>query len=322
MGSLSEKEPAPQLPTQPTKMAEIAVVQTMIESGQTLTETVEKLIDKVVSPSLMALDKKINTTIEGLDAEEKKLVTEATTSLYNTRSSMFTIKLTLNALADETITVASRLKRYVAKCSEGMPENKIKRIIGKAAEQMCHILKRSDAILEEAKNEYNRCDRAMNSIKANLEAFVKSVVALKDGQDGRLQKWKDSTRAAVYGTLGVTLLAGPLAVAAFATAAGILETKIAEHDAALDRLLKKCDKSAGAARNLISETDKTKEFIQTEQKLIQAWASSLSTMEVDFKNADTVVENVWLELDMDGMLDNLITVCSKYKAHAMQEGMN
>ena len=306
-------------------MAEIAVVQTMIESGQTLTETVEKLIDKVVSPSLMALDKeikKIDTTIEGLNAEEKKLVTQATESLYNTRSSMFTIKLTLNALADETITVASRLKRYVAKCSEGMPENKIKRIIGKAAEQMCHILKRSDAILEEAKNEYNRCDRAMNSIKANLEAFVKSVVALKDGQDGRLQKWKDTTRAAVYGTLGVTLLAGPLAVAAFATAAGILETKIAEHDAALDRLLKKCDKSAGAARNLISETDKTKEFIQTEQKLIQAWASSLSTMEVDFKNADTVVENVWLELDMDGMLDNLITVCSKYKAHAMQEGMN
>jgi len=309
--------------------AKIAAVQTMIEGGKTLTETVEKLIDKVVSPSLMALDKeikKIDTTIEGLDAEEKKLVTEATTSLYNTRSSMFTIKLTLNALADETITVASRLKRYVAKCSEGMPENKIKRIIGKAAEQMCHILKRSDAILEEAKNEYNRCDRAMNSIKANLEAFVKSVVALKDGQDGRLQKWKDSTRAAVYGTLGVTLLAGPLAVAAYATAAGILETKIAEYDAALDRLLKKCDKSAGAARNLISETDKTKEFIQTEQKLIQAWESSLTTMAVDFKNADTVVENLYLfgsEMnEMNGMLDNLITACSKYKAHAMQEGMN
>ena len=315
-------------------MAEIAVVQTMIESGQTLTETVEKLIDKVVSPSLMALDKeikKIDTTIEGLDAEEKKLVTEATTSLYNTRSSMFTIKLTLNALADETITVASRLKRYVAKCSEGMPENKIKRIIGKAAEQMCHILKRSDAILEEAKNEYNRCDRAMNSIKANLEAFVKSVVALKDGQDGRLQKWKDTTRAAVYGSLSLTLLGGPIrgplyAVVGYSTGAGILETKIAEHDAALDRLLKKCDKSAGAARNLISETDKTKEFIQTEQKLIQAWASSLSTMEVDFKNADTVVENLYLfgsEMnEMNGMLDNLITACSKYKAHAMQEGMN
>ena len=308
-------------------MAEIAVVQTMIEGGKALTETVQKLIDKVISPSLKALDKeikKIDTTIEGLNAEEKKLVTQATESLYNTRSSMFTIKLTLNALADETITVASRLKRYVAKCSEDMPEDEIKRIIGKAAEQMSHILKRSHAILEEAKNEYNRSDLAMNSIKANLETFVKSVVALKDGQDGRLQKWKDTTRAAVYGTLSLTLAVPLYAVVSYATAAGILETKIVEYDAALDRLLKKCDKSAGAARNLISETDKTKEFIQTEQKLIQAWESSLTTMAVDLKNADTVVENVYLfgSDEMNGMLDNLITACSKYKAHAMQEGMN
>ena len=308
-------------------MAEIAVVQTMIEGGKALTETVEKLIDKVISPSLKALDKeikKIDTTIEGLNAEEKNLVIQATESLYNTRSSMFTIKFTLSALAGETITVASRLMRYVAKCSEDVPEDKIKRIIGKAADQMCQILKRSHAVLEEAKNEYKRCDRAMNSIKANLETFVKSVEALKDGQDGRLQKWKDTTRTTVYASLSVTALEGPLAVAANATAAGILESKIAEYVAALDRLLKKCDKSAVAARNLINETDKTKDFIQTEQKLIQAWESSLTTMAVDFKNADTVVENVYLfgSDEMNGMLDNLITACSKYRAHAMQEGMN
>merc|ERR1711934_290910 len=310
MGLLSEEVSASQHPTYSTKMAaEVAVVQTMIDGGKSLTETVEKLVDKIVSPSLKALEKeiqKIDTTIEGLNAEEKKLVVQATESLYNTRSSMFAIKLSLNALADETIQVASRLKRYAAKCSE----------------HMCHILKRSHAILEEAKNEYKTCDRAMNSIKANLENFLKSVKALKEGQDGRLDGWKKKTRAIVYGSLSVTVLGGPLAVAAYATAAGILETKIAEYEDALDRLLRKCDKSANAASNLINEADKTKDFIQTEQKLIQAWESSLNDMASDFENADSVTENVYLfgSEELNGMLDNLITTCSKYKAHAMKDG--
>ena len=157
----------------------------------------------------------------------------------------------------------------------------------------------------------------MDRIKSRLEAFLKQVINLKEGRDGRLQKWKDNTRAAVYGGLAATVLFPPLAIAAYATAAGVLESKIKRHEDALARLFQKCDKSANAARNLISETRKTKSFFETEQVLIQAWESKMSDMAVDFKDADEVVENVELfgSDEMDRMLNALITACANYKGH-------
>merc|ERR1712037_906223 len=125
----------------------------------------------------------------------------------------------------------------------------------------------------------------------------------------------DNTRAAVYGGLAATVLFPPLAIAAYATAAGVLESKIKRHEDALARLFQKCDKSANAARNLISETRKTKSFFETEQVLIQAWESKMSDMAVDFKDADEVVENVELfgSDEMDRMLNALITACANYR---------
>jgi len=305
-------------------MAEVAAAQTLIQGGQSLQETINNLIKHVVSPSLQALEKeikKIDTTIDGLNAEEKKQVNEATRLLYDSRSSMFRVKLGLNALADETITVANKLKRYVAKCKDIEDERKIKRIIGKAAEQMIHILKRSNAILEEAKTEYKQCDAAMNGIKANLETFVKSVKALRDGQDGRLDAKKDRIRAIVYGATSVTALGGPLVLVGYGVAAGVVETKIKEWEDSLDRLLRKCDKSTAAALKLIKETNNTKDFIEGEQKLIQNWESALSAMAVDFKDVDTIAENISIfeGEETNRMLDDLITACAKYKGHVMPE---
>lgn len=304
-------------------MAEVAAAQAMIQGGQSLQETIDKLITRVVSPSLQQLDKeikKIDTTIDGLSAEEKKLVTEATRHLFDSRSSMYRVKLALNSLAQETITVAEKLKRYVKKCKDIEDENRIKNIIGKAAEQMIHILKRSNVILEEAKTEYKQCDAAMNSSKANLETFVKSVKALREGQDGRLDDKKKKLRAIVYGATSLTILGGPIALGyGYGVAAGVLEAKIKEYEDSLDRLLRKCDKSTAAAVKLIKDTNNTKDFIEGEQKLIQNWESALSAMNVDFKDADTIAKNISIfeGEETNRMLDDLITACAKYKGHVM-----
>jgi len=305
-------------------MAEVAIVQNMIDGGLSLTKAINSLVDKMVSPAIQTLEseiKRIDTTNDGLEAEEKLLVTEATEKLLNSKTAMVAVKRVLNALADETITVAEKLKRYIAACSKDLPQDKIKGIIGKAAEQMCHILKRSQAILEEAKEEYTRCELALNGVKAKLESFLTAVQRIRNGENGRLEQWIHKTRAVVYGSLAVTAIIPPVAAAAYAVAATTLETKIKEHEAALDRLIQTCDQSASAARNLISETNKTKDFINTEQALIQAWASAISLMAPDFKDAESVAENVYLfgSSEMNKMLDDLIKACNAYKAHKMSE---
>ena len=305
-------------------MAEVAIVRNIIEGGQTLRKTINSLVDKMVSPALQALQNeisRIDLEIEGLHVEEKLLVTHATENLLNSKTAMTAVKRVLNALADETIKVAEKLKRYVAACSkEDMSEVKIKRIIGKAAEQMCHILQRSQVILAEAKEEYTRCELALNGVKAKLETFLKKVQDIRNGEDGRLDKWKHDTRVRVYAGLAWTVFCPPAAAVAYATAAGVLETEIAKYEATLDRLIQSCDQSASAAINLISKTDEAMDFLETEQELIQAWVSALSLMESDFKDVDSVVECVFLLNDeMVIMLDDLINACTNYKAHKMAE---
>lgn len=302
------------------RMPEVAAAKTMIESGRGLIETIKKMVATNLTPALNKLEReirKIDTNIDGLEAHEKRMVSEALENLSQAKRCSDGVKMILNALADETIAVASQLKRNIGKVSEGMSADKIKSKLEKGANQMCHILKRSAVILKGAKKEYTSCHDAMDRIKSRLEAFLKQVINLKEGRDGRLQKWKDNTRAAVYGGLAATVLFPPLAIAAYATAAGVLESKIKRHEDALARLFQKCDKSANAARNLISETRKTKSFFETEQVLIQAWESKMSDMAVDFKDADEVVENVELfgSDEMDRMLNALITACANYKGH-------
>ena len=325
MSLLREKVPAPKLPNYPTKMADPSLLPALVEAGKAMAENMEKIHSKIVMPSVNALEKQINkidTTIEGLHNEEKILVTQSKEILYNTCDDLRVIKGMLNGLADETIDVAKMLKRYVAKTADtkGMPVEKIKRIIGKAGDKMCQILATSKEILGQANIIYMKCGRGMNSIKAKLEGFVEGVESIKDGQDGRLQAWTDKTRAIVYGSLAVTAIFPPAMALAYATAAAALETKIAEYENALGRLLRKCKKSTAAAMDLIGQTDKTKDYIENEQTLLQGWNTAIQRMNYEFKSTDTIAEELHdfgRDRAFDKMLDTLITACTKYKAHAM-----
>lgn len=306
-------------------MAEIAAaVGAITEAGKAVTDTMNHLATAIVQPAINALNKeirKIDTNIEGLNKEEKKLVRKSLESLFNAQSEMFRIKVALSGLAKETISRAEKLKRYFEKCTADQGEARIKKIISKAALHMIDLLKRSKQLLSDAQERYENLETELNGIMATLEEFNSRVKALVDGKDGRLAKWKHDTRATVYGGLGFTIFLGPIAAIAYAAAAGILESKIAEYEQSLSTLISKCKKAAAKSRTLIDKVQNSKTSLQEETKLITDWQGRIEEMNVDFKTVDDVAFLV----DMEGpkeagkMLDNLITACSKYLAHAEKQ---
>ena len=68
------------------------------------------------------------------------------------------------------------------------------------------------------------------SVDGNLKAMENSLKQYANGQGNKFNSWKSKTRAIVYGSTAACAAAGPFAFIscpiAYATAAGILETKI------------------------------------------------------------------------------------------------
>lgn len=68
------------------------------------------------------------------------------------------------------------------------------------------------------------------SVKSSFSQYILKVREYAEGKSKKFDDWKSDTRATVYGSGAACVAAGPFAIFAcpayYATAAGILETKI------------------------------------------------------------------------------------------------
>merc|ERR1711976_996658 len=280
--------------------------------GVTLTKTINKFKDTFVRP-LMAEIKfhagRINTNLDGLEQEEKQLVTTSLQSLERTEVEVAGVRIILVELAKSTIKQSQTLRRIMDKVDVDDSMERAKKKLGYTAKYMIKLMKTSEGVLQEAKEKYDLALRDLATCKGSLQSFVNKVKNLGSDENERFQAWASKTRGIVYGT---TWAAGP---AGLAIAATVLETEIAKYKENVRKLNIEAAAAEKSARSVLNDADKKIKEIQTEVRLITRWRNSLDELKVAFEDEESFVDHItWLEEkdDTADRMKDLEKACQNY----------
>jgi len=294
------------------------LVDTVVKSGESLTNVIEKVEKIFIDPMVRALEskiKKINLAIEGITSQERIEKQKSLELVIDSRKEVGLITISLKSLSRETITRTKSLKTLINALSEdGIPTSDDLEILEYAGEKMIDLIKQSKKIIEEAMKRYETISSKLTKSNVSLFGLEERLLTLKKdvGEDS---EWVQEQRAIAYGACaGITVITlGAGAGPCFSVAAIAVESKIAEYKKTVDDAVKVIENSLENLRPVIDQVGNLDTDIKSEQVILGRWEGVLSTMSLDFKNIKNLQRVI--KFDRDGvlkMLNNLSNVCQDY----------
>jgi len=302
-----------------------AMVGQVIDGAGKLTDIIVKLDDAFLKPITEQVNKeiaKINTDLDGLVEEEKKMVVDAKKKLLRGRSDITRTRTILIILADETISRSGLLVRLLDALLKGkLTAEKQKRGLTMTIKKMKDLMARSAVLLKDAKDMYRTVGQTLGDSKVDLEEFAKRVVILADRSGTKFEAAKKALRMKVYASLTPCVLLPPVCAIAYPIAAAAVESEIKKWGKNLDQLKAQCKNTEENAKAMVKTIDNEINYLQAEEKLVIVWESKMNAVYEELK-ADDYVDNV-ITMDMilsEGyhinQLGELIEACKAFKVHA------
>lgn len=247
-------------------------------SAKELTEILKTITEGYLDPHLKAIRAEItdiNTNIRGITTYEKNLIRNALKLLFDSESTILAVRTLLKALATETISKSSKLRRIISKIEDELPENRMKKILAFTANHMSDLMERSKELLAQAQTKYTETTASLNAVRADLERFKKSVKELKDGPTNK--RWKEMGE--FWQSISHFCWFVPISCPLVYTQIKIYQEELA----LLERTVKNSMEDTVA---LIFRVDERRDFVHEEITLILVWEGLLKGMSTTFGSAD------------------------------------
>jgi len=282
----------------------VAVIGTAIESGSKLADLMKKLHDMFIKPITDQVDaeiKRVNVDIEGITTEEKKLVEDAKINLYNSRFDITRTRGVLTVLATETNSRSDSLIRVLnVVLKRTTPTDKQMKGIKIVVSKMDNLLKRFQALLRDARVQYEEVQKKLDIVRVKLETFSKRVTQLADTHGTRYVDYAKKMRIIVYSSAAACLVMPATCPAVYAACAATLETKLAAYRRDTEDLVKKAQSSGVEATKLTARCKDDLEYMADEDLLIKKWQSQVQLTYDDFVGGDYIN----MAIDMDEFEEN------------------
>jgi len=297
--------------------AAAGIAEAVTKSGESLQNIVNKFVNTTITPAIEELDRRIsqiNLEIEGIKEEDKKVSLAALEDMLNARKELDVIRVSLEALATDSIDTSNRLIRLLQKITPDYDESRIRKLVGYTAGVLSGLMGRSAELLADAKVRLLNIQGRMSKIEAQLKYLHNKLTSILQSGSKENDEWIKKNREIVYGSCAATILAGPAVVVCYATAAAILETKIAKLKKALKERKTAINNALDNINPLITQLDSLDTDVAKELGVIILWKQKVKVMQDDFKDVDSIVDLI----DFEGkdtaidMLEGLKEVCQKY----------
>lgn len=290
------------------------LMKSITDSTNRMVGVVNKFQNVIITPAINDLEhriREINLNIEGLSQSEKNIVKGSLNKLVSSRNELKSIQSVLKTLANDTISRSNRLKSTINNIRPN--QRNVVSHITDAAEKLIDIMKQSQQKLDSSRRKYYSIQRNISGVQADLETFNQKLHSLIDESSSRYKSWVSKTRKAVYGGGAACAIFPPSCAIYYATAAGVLETKIKDYKKAVNRQRDACNRAMSVTNDSLRQVKSVDDQLSSEIHNIIQWESSLAEMKMDFASVGDVAFLV--DIDNVGaiqMLNRLIQACQNY----------
>ena len=259
----------PRMPEMQRNKAEMALI---------IVDTADKLVDVIGKTKALYLDeieksiKKINVNVEGVTAEARKQIEEATASLYKSQVKVQKTRALLESLAKTTIDRVDSMLHYLSKVKDDWSAEKISKFMKYQAKEMTSLVERSVALIKEADELYTTTQLDLSDIQAKLESFNQFMVNLRNKNSAAYKDRVETIRLEVYLPCCIPC---PLCCA---VCAAVLETEIGKWESALESLQNSIKNNQAAVTKLTNEAKETIERLGQEVVSLIDWGDALNRM--------------------------------------------
>jgi len=248
------------------------------EMAVVIVDTAGKLVDIIGKTKALYLDEieksinKINVNVEGVTAEARKQIEEATASLYKSQVKVQKTRALLENLAKATIDRVDSMLYYLSKVKDDWSAEKISKFMKFQAKEMTSLVERSVTLIKEAEELYTTTQLDLSEVQAKLESFNKFMTNLLDSNSEAYKDRVETIRLEVYLPCCIPC---PLCCA---VCAGVLETEIGKWKSALESLQTTIRNNRAAVVKLTKEAKETKERLGKEVGSLINWGEALHRM--------------------------------------------
>lgn len=317
-------------------MAELATVAACVETGDKMIKSFMGVKERFFDPVIADIEKeiqKIDTAIEGLGEDAKNNFKDSYKGFVNAQIKITDNRRILTSLAKDTIQRIDMLKDYFGLLDDeditDDPEA-LKETVETAVEDFLNLQRNVLEQLKTAKESYMAAMEQLGEVKANLTSFVDEIERLKKNSED--SDYAENLRKKVYGATAASALLGPIGVAvAYSIAASVVEEKIADWKASMDKLVDACDSTKLTAETLLEKTDEYSDFIDEELNLMEDWRSNVQRTLDQEKKMNSIGRAI--DQDKPGLkklakkhkeavmttLTGLYEVCHEYIDHKFQD---
>jgi len=301
------------------------MIGTVLDGADKLVDLIKKIDDTFLKPVTDKVNQEINkidTDLDGLDAEEKQFIVDAKKKLLKGRSDIYRMRTILNVLADETMQRSKTLIKVITATLDGKITSELqKKGVEMVLKKMRDLMSRSVVLLQEAKTLYREVGQALGECQIDLEEFAKRVSILADRSTARYEAEAKALRMKAYISLTSCVLLPPVCAIGYPIAAGVVESLINKWEERLDNLVERCHKSEANAKEMVDKVKRDVDLLQTEEELIVLWESKMNAAYVDVKENDYLETVVTMEMLLKegyhvNQLQELIVACQAYKKHS------
>jgi len=270
------------------RQADPATIMGVIESGEKLANVFVVIREAFVNTFKSAIDelnkkiRNVNKSIADLSKEEAEKVPEALKILSEVETKFVIAKQQLISLAHTTLDRVNNLLIGLDGIHPGARRIDKRILIFLSDFEL--LLKRSTETLKDVGNNYQEMNKKLGEVNAILESFKLGIKARYEAKKNQMNTWIKHTREAVYGGCVASILIHPFMLpVCYATAAGVLETKIKEYKDSVARLEKLSDMTITELANLLGNSTSQKKYIDEELAIIETWKEKVKSNKDYFK---------------------------------------
>jgi hypothetical protein len=255
---------------------EINMAKTTIDAAGGMIDVMER-VKTIVLGGLEDEIKQINSDIDGVNAEQRQNIIEVKTELILAKQNIERTRALLETLADETINRVDHMVHYLGLVKEDWEADKIAKFLKYQATKMAQLIHRSMILLNEADELYQKTTMQLGPMKVKLEVFSTYINHILEDDSTEYKNKAKTLRLEVYLPCCI-----PCPICCPICAAGV-ETKIGEWKDKLKGLETVIRRSQTATKSVLTDVDKTLNFLKNEAKLIIKWQGQLILVsEVDY----------------------------------------
>lgn len=291
-----------------------------VDSALGVVQTIDNLIIKPILATVEKDVKDIDTAIEGISENERKLVAEALKFLQMAENHIRGVRAELSVFADEVIERSIFMRTILTKTLEKTGKSQ-EYGVKLMAKKMKSMVERINKYLLNALAVYRQVNSNCNLAQFKLTHFAEEIDKITDTRSAAHEKLVKKVRAEAYGaaSIGWAYL-GPVGAAwSYAAAAVIVEPKI---KAWKEKLAKLRVKAAHSKQVCVETAKKAAEAFKNlgeEERIVQNWYMQQNSVYDDIANTTNYI--AFLQIDDDikheqiGKLTKLIETCQQFKNH-------